>query len=52
MRCNVRPVKRADLPEVIAIDATVTGLEKPAYWRSVYRRYGVGGKDSATSWWR
>jgi ribosomal protein S18 acetylase RimI-like enzyme len=42
---NVRPVKRGDLPEVIAIDATVTGLEKQAYWRSVYRRYGVGGKD-------
>ena len=25
---------------MIAIDATVTGLEKRNYWRSVYRRYG------------
>jgi ribosomal protein S18 acetylase RimI-like enzyme len=41
----VRPVRRGDLPQVIAIDATVTGIEKQAYWRSVYRRYGIGGKD-------
>lgn len=38
-------MRRADLPQVIALDATVTGLEKQAYWRRVYRRYGVGGKD-------
>ena len=42
---SVRPVRRADLPQVIALDATVTGLEKQTYWRRVYRRYGVGGKD-------
>lgn len=36
---SVRPVRRGDLPQVIAIDATVTGLEKRSYWRSVYRRY-------------
>jgi ribosomal protein S18 acetylase RimI-like enzyme len=42
---TVRPVKRSDLPQVIAIDATVTGLEKQNYWRAVHRRYGVGGKD-------
>jgi len=42
---SVRPVRRADLPQVIALDATVTGVEKQAYWRRVYRRYGVGGKD-------
>ncbi len=40
----VRPVRRADLPEVIAIDAAVTGLEKPGYWRSIYRRYGGPGQ--------
>ena len=39
----VRPVRRADLDAVIAIDATVTGLEKRKYWSSVYRRYGAGG---------
>jgi len=39
---EVRPVRRADLDQVIAIDATVTGLEKRKYWSSVYRRYGAG----------
>jgi len=38
----VRPVRRGDLDQVIAIDATVTGLEKRKYWASVYRRYGSG----------
>ncbi|MFO1217046.1 MAG: GNAT family N-acetyltransferase [Burkholderiaceae bacterium] len=42
---DVRAVRRSDLPQVIALDATTTGLEKQAYWRRVYRRYGVGGKD-------
>jgi L-amino acid N-acyltransferase YncA len=36
----IRPVRRADLDQVIAIDATVTGLEKRKYWASVFRRYG------------
>ena len=39
----VRPVRRSDLEQVIAIDATVTGLEKRAYWQRIYRRYGVSG---------
>jgi len=38
----VRRVRRGDLDQVIALDATVTGLEKQTYWRSVYRRYGAG----------
>lgn len=38
---TIRPVRRADLDPVIAIDATVTGLEKRSYWLRVYRRYGV-----------
>ncbi|MDP3084589.1 MAG: GNAT family N-acetyltransferase [Rubrivivax sp.] len=38
----IRPVRRADLEQVIAIDATVTGLEKRKYWASVFRRYGAG----------
>ena len=41
---EVRPVRRADLDQVIAIDTAVTGLEKRAYWVSVYRRYGVAGR--------
>jgi len=41
----VRPVRRTDLDQVIAIDATVTGLEKRKYWASVFRRYGAGGSS-------
>jgi len=34
-------VRRGDLDPIVALDATVTGLEKRAYWRSVYQRYGA-----------
>ncbi|MCW5635753.1 MAG: GNAT family N-acetyltransferase [Rubrivivax sp.] len=37
-------MRRADLPAVIALDATVTGLHKADYWQRVYRRYGVAGQ--------
>jgi ribosomal protein S18 acetylase RimI-like enzyme len=40
----VRPVRRTDLDAVIAIDATVTGIEKRHYWQRIYRRYGIGSK--------
>ena len=40
----MRAVRRADLDPVIAIDATVTGLEKRAYWQRVYRRYGIAAR--------
>ena len=42
---EVRPVRRADLDQVIDLDATVTGLEKRKYWLSVYRRYGSGERE-------
>ncbi|MDE2299465.1 MAG: GNAT family N-acetyltransferase [Burkholderiales bacterium] len=42
----VRAVRRSDLDQVIAIDATVTGLEKRRYWASVYRRYGSGERSA------
>jgi GNAT superfamily N-acetyltransferase len=41
----VRAVQRADLDQVIAIDAGVTGIEKRKYWASVYRRYGSGERS-------
>lgn len=41
---QVRAVRQRDLPEVIALDATVTGLHKADYWQRIYRRYGVGGQ--------
>jgi GNAT superfamily N-acetyltransferase len=37
----LRAVRRGDLDAIVAIDATVTGLEKRAYWKSVYQRYGA-----------
>ncbi len=36
----VRKVREADIADVIALDARVTGLAKPDYWRSVFDRYG------------
>jgi ribosomal protein S18 acetylase RimI-like enzyme len=41
---TVRPARPADLDAVIAIDRTVTGIEKRDYWRSVFRRYAGNGK--------
>jgi len=43
-RVVVRAARRADLDQVIAIDATVTGVEKRPYWLSVFRRYGDGAR--------
>ncbi len=37
---TIRAVRRGDLDQVIALDATVTGIEKRAYWERVWRRYG------------
>ena len=36
----MRRVRESDLPAVISLDARVTGLAKPDYWRDVYRRFG------------
>ena len=36
-------MRRGDLAQVVAIDASVTGVEKRDYWRSIYRRYGDSG---------
>ena len=44
----IRPVRRADLAPVVAIDASVTGIEKRAYWESVYRRYGAAAQAERT----
>ena len=40
----IRPARRADLDQVIAIDKTVTGLEKSDYWHAVFRRYAGNGR--------
>lgn len=41
---SIRPARPGDLAAVTAIDARVTGLAKPAYWRGIFRRYGRGTK--------
>ena len=40
----VRAARPGDLASVTAIDAEVTGLAKPAYWRGIFRRYGASAK--------
>ena len=37
---RVRRVRASDMANVIALDAHVTKLPKPAYWNDVFRRYG------------
>ena len=41
---KIRGARRADLAQVIGIDARITGLRKPAYWAQILRRYG--GRDA------
>lgn len=36
----IRPVRATDVPQVIDIDARVTGLAKASYWQEAYERYG------------
>jgi ribosomal protein S18 acetylase RimI-like enzyme len=36
---KIRRARRADLAQVIEIDARITGLRKPAYWAGILRRY-------------
>lgn len=38
---KIRAARRADLAQVIAIDAGITGLRKPAYWSGILARYGT-----------
>jgi GNAT superfamily N-acetyltransferase len=39
---RVRPVEAADLDQVIAIDADITGKIKTDYWYELFHRYGGG----------
>ncbi len=42
---TVRPARRGDLDAVIALDAEQTGIPKPDYWRTLFRRYGGAGAE-------
>ena len=37
---RIRRARKEDVPLVSALDAEVTGLPKPDYWRDVFERYG------------
>jgi len=37
---TIRRVRLADIPHVVVLDDRVTGLAKPAYWESAFKRYG------------
>jgi len=39
----VRPIQAADLAQVIALDADITGIEKTDYWYELFHRYGSRG---------
>src|SRR5471032_2879768 len=41
----IRPAEPADLPSIMALDATLTGLAKAAYWQSMLERYAGGPPD-------
>lgn len=38
---RVRPLEAADLDQVIAIDADITGKKKTDYWYELFHRYGA-----------
>jgi ribosomal protein S18 acetylase RimI-like enzyme len=42
-RVAVRAAEAADLDQVIAIDAEITGLSKTDYWHELFYRYGGAG---------
>jgi GNAT superfamily N-acetyltransferase len=41
----IRPAVVEDMPDVIALDAAITGLAKPDYWRDLFERYGTRRRD-------
>jgi len=39
MTTSIRPLRQADLPAVVRLDARLTGRRKPAYWKTVFRGF-------------
>jgi GNAT superfamily N-acetyltransferase len=40
---TVRPVRPADLQQVVALDAAITGVAKPGYWKRLIERTSRAG---------
>lgn len=43
---QIRPARAADLPSLIALDAEVTGIGKPAYWQELFARSQATGEKA------
>lgn len=41
----IRPARVADMAAVIALDAAITGLAKPDYWRDLFERFTTRRPD-------
>lgn len=42
---SIRAAEPVDLARISALDARITGQDKPAYWRDMLRRYADGPSD-------
>lgn len=42
---RIRRAEPADLAEIVALDAAITGIAKAPYWRDVFERYGERRQD-------
>lgn len=45
----IRPAQAADIAQVIALDAQITGIEKGDYWRGIYQRF-ARQRQQANEW--
>jgi ribosomal protein S18 acetylase RimI-like enzyme len=43
----IRLAKPDDLPQVVALDVEITGIEKPDYWADIFGRYSCTGSEEA-----
>jgi len=40
---NIRPAANTDIAAIVALDAEVTGTDKPAYWADIFERFAGSG---------
>lgn len=44
---RIAPLRPADLPAVVRLDARLTGRRKPAYWKALFRDFVASGRTPA-----
>jgi ribosomal protein S18 acetylase RimI-like enzyme len=42
----IRLARPEDLPQVVALDVEITGIEKPEYWNDIFSRYSCSGDEN------